>query len=820
MLFLSVFPALAQDEVAESRIAYNKAEGFYSIGRFDEAIKTLDQNGSVSLPAIQNNVLRLYALCYLETDNLEMCREYALRLLDANPGYTSVNDPPRFRDLIEELKKGANATISTASFSSESVEEAPVPVTVITEDMIRAAGAQTIQDALIAYVPGISVIENNGLKNFAYRGIYGLTQEKMLVMLNGIRLNSYYSNTSISDYSISLKKVKQIEVLRGPSSSLYGDVALTGVVNIITKDGGDLDGVEANAGVGNFGQLKAGLTVGKRVYDFDIFAWGAIYRTDGERTKGVIDSLVFWDNPYAGTLPQDIIIGGYNSKPAYDYGVNLKYKGFSVQHSCNSSKTVTPYTKTYENRFEPYSYYDYTSYYGNKPGPWYQQHNVKAMYEKDFGRLGVSASASYNREIMMRYFVDSDSARTFGYSGYKLIDFDTITFDFIYTDQFYQSGLAQIYRSEYENYTASARVNYEYGNSRIGGTVIFGVDYSFFRSLSVDTVLICHFTQPLIGNFFPTVLLGSTEPKNDFYVQIKHRFGPLIINSGLRLDYKKRCSTTFRSVDGDSDSTVAYSDRKMHEVSPRISVIYMRDRLNFKFNYSKSFVDAPYHYRLNEFIYYASERGLQPERLHSFQLTASAKNFVKGLETEINFYYNNAIGLLSTGNNETYNWDLAVVGAELVAKYSIGDFSLNASFSHLQARSFSSLGVKNGENGLTYEDDKEDHLTYRNSVFNVPNFTSNIVAGYKFFDKMRLNVKLYYTVRQYFYASYYIDDPEVWDVPQVFLVSPSLNFDFKHLTLDISVHNAFNHKYSLGGKCIRPIQQKGAWLMVEAGYKF
>ena len=90
----------------------------------------------------------------------------------------------------------------------------------------------------------------------------------------------------------------------------------------------------------------------------------------------------------------------------------------------------------------------------------------------------------------------------------------------------------------------------------------------------------------------------------------------------------------------------------------------MMNRLNFKFNYSKSFVDAPYHYRLNEFIYYASKRGLQPERLHSFQLTASAKNFVKGLETEINFYYNNAIGLLSTGNNESYNWDLAVVGAE------------------------------------------------------------------------------------------------------------------------------------------------------------
>ena len=245
----------------------------------------------------------------------------------------------------------------------------------------------------------------------------------------------------------------------------------------------------------------------------------------------------------------------------------------------------------------------------------------------------------------------------------------------------------------------------------------------------------------------------------------------------------------------------------------------MRDRLNFKFNYSKSFVDAPYLYRINE-IGFLLGKGLEPERLHSFQLTASAKKFVKGLETEINFYYNNAIGLLSTGADAAYNWDLAVVGAELVAKYSIGDFSLNANLSLLKVQSYNSLATILEEDGgiLSNED---DHLSYRNSVFNVPNFTSNIVAGYKFFDKMRLNVNLYYTGRQYFYASMsYNYDPDVWKIPQVFLVSPSLNFDFKHFTLDISVHNAFNHKYSLGGKCFRPIQQKGAWLMVEAGYRF
>ncbi|MBQ4408809.1 MAG: TonB-dependent receptor plug domain-containing protein [Bacteroidales bacterium] len=817
-LLLTAFPALAQDEVAESRIAYNKAEGFYDIGQFDEAIKTLDQNSSFFLPAKKNSVLRLYALCYMASDNPEMCRKYVRQLLDANPGYTSVNDPPRFRDLIEELRKGSDATISTASFSSESVEEAPVPVTVITQEMIRAAGAQTIQDALVAYVPGISVIETNGIMNFAYRGIYGLAQEKMLFMLNGIRLNSYYSNTAMTDYSISLKKIKQIEVLRGPSSSLYGDVSLTGVVNIITKDGGDLDGIEVNAGAGNFGQLKAGLTVGKHIYDFDIFAWCSIYRSDGERAKGFIDTMVV-RNECSETLPEDIIIGGYNNKPSYDFGINLKYKGLSVLYSCNSSKTVTPYAKYTPGGFEPYSYYKYTEYFGNKPGTAYQDHNVKLKYEKDWGRIGVTASATYNKGKMTRYYVESDSSDS-AFDYYEFITHYDEDYNFSYEKVYYGSGVANFLQLEDENYTGSIRANYAYGNSRIGGTVVFGFDYGFFKDLGEENGVVYHFNKKNAdkGN---TLLIEPSrkEPKNDFYLQIKQRFGRLIVNSGLRFDYKKHCSLLYHSTFPEPVDSIIDYNRIMKEWSPRISLVYTMDRLNFKFNYSKSFVDAPYRYRTSELnVFFVVD--IEPETLHSFQLTASSKKFVKGLETELNFYYNDAKRILNSESQLSYNWDVTIIGAELVAKYSVGKFNLNANLSLSKVSDYKGFVFKFDDELI---DDIEYSMIHRNSVFNVPNFTSNIVAGYKFFDKMRLDVNLCYMGRQYFKAEMLFgdgDDDEVWKIPQVFLVSPSLNFDFKHFMLDISVHNAFNHKYSLGGKSIRPIQQKGAWLMMEARYRF
>lgn len=179
-------------------------------------------------------------------------------MLEQNPYYTvSAQDPPEFADIVNKIKAGMTATVTTASNISESLNEVPVPTTLITEEMIAASGGRNLQEVLAAYVPGISLVDCNDDINISMRSIHSSTQEKMLFMLNGHRLNSYLTNTAAPDFSISLEKVKQIEVLRGPASSLYGGVALTGVVNIITKQGADVDGVQIKAGAGNYGRVCA-----------------------------------------------------------------------------------------------------------------------------------------------------------------------------------------------------------------------------------------------------------------------------------------------------------------------------------------------------------------------------------------------------------------------------------------------------------------------------------------------------------------------------------------------------------------------------------
>ena len=306
----------AQDD-SKMRDIYSQAENDYQIGRIEQARDALLENLSGFYGNQHQSALRLIALCYLARFDMEKTKQYTSLMLQENPYYSpSAHDPAIFTDMVNSIKAGMTATISTASNQAESLAEVPVPTTLITAEMIANSGARNLQEVLAAYVPGMNIIDCNDDINIAMRGIYSHTQEKILIMLNGHRLNSYATNTAAPDFSISLEKVKQIEVLRGPASSLYGDVALTGVVNIITKQGADVDGIRAKVGAGNHGQIKADAIFGKRYFDIDLLVWGSAYRNSGDRPIG--------------------------KHPSYDFGLQLGYKGLQFMYDTHFSQVAAP----------------------------------------------------------------------------------------------------------------------------------------------------------------------------------------------------------------------------------------------------------------------------------------------------------------------------------------------------------------------------------------------------------------------------------------------------------------------------------------------
>ena len=192
-------PVFGQGDMG-ARQSFAQAESEYQIGRIDNAITIVNANVSRYDGTLKSGAYRLLALCYLAQDNIEEANRYVDLLLQEDPYYSiTVNDPERFAELIRDKKEG-KTTIVTASQQSETLEEAPVPVTLITEEMIKAIGARTLKDVLLAYVPGITSVESPNEVNVAMHGVYSAGQEKILIMINGQRMNARATNKAAPDY--------------------------------------------------------------------------------------------------------------------------------------------------------------------------------------------------------------------------------------------------------------------------------------------------------------------------------------------------------------------------------------------------------------------------------------------------------------------------------------------------------------------------------------------------------------------------------------------------------------------------------------------
>ena len=112
----------------DARSIYNRAEEDYHIGRFEEARDLLKEHLSDFKGNILESAYRLMSLCYLADDHNEEAERYAGMLLTQSPYYTvSAQDPMRFAEIVEQIKKGRTTTFTTASSQEESLGEVPVP---------------------------------------------------------------------------------------------------------------------------------------------------------------------------------------------------------------------------------------------------------------------------------------------------------------------------------------------------------------------------------------------------------------------------------------------------------------------------------------------------------------------------------------------------------------------------------------------------------------------------------------------------------------------------------------------------------------------
>jgi len=195
-----------------------------------------------------------------------------------------------------------NAVIVTSTRLEDDTTRLPSSVTVITAEDIRRSPAKTLPEllALQAGVSTRSLYGNHATQSSVdLRGFGATSTQNTLILLDGRRLNDL-DLSDVNYAAIPLENIERIEIIRGGGSVLYGDGAVGGAINIVTKKPGRA-GTTGNVTVSGESyktkQLDASVSHGGGPLAFNIFANGIDsggYRRNNELRQDNLQTDMRW----------------------------------------------------------------------------------------------------------------------------------------------------------------------------------------------------------------------------------------------------------------------------------------------------------------------------------------------------------------------------------------------------------------------------------------------------------------------------------------------------------------------------------------------
>jgi len=194
-----------------------------------------------------------------------------------------------------------NVTLTANKYSTKTTETGKVVIT-ITRQEIEKAGSRDLSQIIIelggVFVNGYS--SNAGKEKNIY--LRGAKPEHSLITIDGVPVydaSGIGSNFDIRN--IPIDNVERIEILKGSQSTLYGSDAVAGVINIITKKGGDKPfALNGTAHYGSFQTYRTNLGINGKTKAFDYNIGYTFFRTDGfsEAQQHPDSSTVYELDPY------------------------------------------------------------------------------------------------------------------------------------------------------------------------------------------------------------------------------------------------------------------------------------------------------------------------------------------------------------------------------------------------------------------------------------------------------------------------------------------------------------------------------------------
>ena len=278
--------SFAQSDCGAASI--DSAEYRYGIGRFEECIEGLRKclnTKKAFIPDERVQAFHLLAKCYLAVDSISVADSVIEELLLLKDNFeTDPKDPERFKNQVLLVKSN---TVSSVSKRNEDIRLAPATTTVITHEEILQRGYTDLIDVL-KDVSGFDVDIYYGqlYANVYQRGLRTASTEKTLLLVDGVEDNDLWTNFADISQQYPLTNIKRIEIVYGPSSTMYGPNAFCGVINIITKEPADYlqnkksFGINASTGIGSYNARYVDVSTAYRKGIFSFSVTGRLYKWD------------------------------------------------------------------------------------------------------------------------------------------------------------------------------------------------------------------------------------------------------------------------------------------------------------------------------------------------------------------------------------------------------------------------------------------------------------------------------------------------------------------------------------------------------------
>ncbi|ACT47335.1 TonB-dependent receptor [Methylotenera mobilis JLW8] len=279
---------------------------------------------------------------------------YYLALIGVSPIALAQSDAEPWSDdlLSMPFEQLANMEVTSASKIASQMSAASSAVSIVTSKDIKDQGYRTLAE-ILASMRGLNITEDRAYSFLGGRGFGrpGDFTGRIMLLLDGNQVNNNIYNSAGLGYTgiIDVSLIERVEYVSGPGSAIYGNNAFFGIINIITKQGHDINGVQVIGEAASYGSKEFKVNYGKRLdNDAEVLLSASGFNSVGQ-------NYYYAD---AVSSSSDGVARNLDDQSSHHFLGKVEYDGWSGELAYSNRKKDVP-TAPYKVDFNtPYNYED------------------------------------------------------------------------------------------------------------------------------------------------------------------------------------------------------------------------------------------------------------------------------------------------------------------------------------------------------------------------------------------------------------------------------------------------------------------------------